>query len=117
MATIGAVTCDIVDALVETLRPRTELWDLPGFDGFGAQLLGRGGAAVRIRAVEYDSANNVEGWLNNVEQLQGTIVSITDGFGVTYTDCLLTFVRRRNKMAVLPQGARGEIEAIGVRLE
>lgn len=121
MATLGSVTCDIINEreAAHTLRQRTETWQTPGVDGYGAQTLGRGDSAIRFEVVKYDNRDNLETWIGNVEAVQGTVVSITDNDGVVFTNVLVTAVRVVERhVAYIPGGTnrRAKLSIDGVKV-
>lgn len=121
MATnVGNVSCDIVDASVNSLKSVIETWRVPGLDGYGAQDLGKGNAPWQARAVEYDTSANIETWFAAIEALEGSVISLETGPGtaVIYSSLLVLDVRRVRRKTVLYEGndrVRGEIALTGVK--
>lgn len=118
MAGIGGVSCDMVKGNARGLKQRVEVWQLPGIDGYGAHKVGQGDAEFSFLGIKYDTAANVQSWVAAIEALQGTVVSIVDDWGVTFTPCLIVSVGRPRRMAAVRPGSsytcRGEIEVLGV---
>lgn len=121
MATLGSVTCDIINEreAAHTLRERVETWQTPGLAGYGAQTLGRGDSPVRFEVVKYANRDNLETWIGNVEAVQGTVVSVTDNDGVVFTNVLVTAVRVVERhVAYIPGGTnrRAMLSIDGVKV-
>lgn len=93
------------------------IFTAPGINGYGAQLHGQGNSEFRVVAVLHDTAANVEIWLRLIEQLQFTIISLVDDYGVTMTGMMVTKVGEPNKRAAVSSlgDCRGEIVLEGVK--
>ena len=112
---IGGHACDFVKGTLRALKETVETWRLPGVDGYGAQLLGFGDSSWQFTGVLYDSNTNVEAWFADLEALQGSIISITDDWGETYSNFLVTEVGVPSKTpAIGAGGARGELTLSGL---
>lgn len=109
MAAVGSVTCTFVRGVSPSLRSRVDTWQLPGIDGYGVQLLGRGDTEWMFEAVLYDDEGDVSTWYTQLEALQGTIVTVVDDWGDSYTNILLVRVSQLDKTIAVPNGARGEV--------
>jgi len=119
MATIGGITCTFVKPdFVRGPKQRLEVWQSPGLDGYGAQSLGLGDAEFRVTAVFYEVSADVEAWFRLLELLQGTIVSITDDWGLTYTGLLIVRVGEPLRRAAwgVDFDTRGELRIEGVKV-
>lgn len=116
--TVGSVGCDLLRGVVEELKERVEVWNRVGFTGYGSHKLGDGESPFRFTAVEHDTSANLQTWFLALEALQGTIVSITDDLADTYTDMLITQVRRISKQRAIHAngGYRAEARILGVKL-
>lgn len=116
MASIGSVSCDFVKGAKTDLKERLEIWQVAGIAGFGAQKLGKGDSAFRFIAVKIDTKANISTWAGNIEDVSGTIVTITDDWAVAHTNCLVVSV---SAVARTPRigtnNCRGEIEIRGVK--
>lgn len=89
MASVGGVTCDYVHGEAAELRERVDVWQVPGIDGYGAQKLAQGEADFMYVLARYDTAANVETWIDNIVALQGTLVTIVDDWEISRTLCLI----------------------------
>jgi hypothetical protein len=93
---IGGVSCRFLSGDVGDLKERIEVWQLPGIDGYGAHLIGKGNSPFVFVATLIDSYANCLTWRDNIEALQGTIVEAEDDFVTTYTDLLVLSVNGWN---------------------
>jgi hypothetical protein len=87
--------------------------------GYGAHVMGGGDAEFVFRALYCGWATDVEAWFYLLEQLQGTIVTVVNDYGVNYSNCLLASVTRVSKGPFRLPGAydtRGEAQIGGVRI-
>ena len=117
MASIGGVTCTFVRGSPPAPKQRVMLWRVAGIDGYGAQRMGLNDSPFEVTAVIYTNAVGLQIWKTALENLQGTIVSITNDLGVSFTRCLVTGVSPMQSMAALAAGGitqRGEITVVGV---
>ena len=119
MPSIGAVTCTFVRGTPHVGVQRVHVWETAGIDGYGAQLLGLGDCPFQVLAVCVDAApfgvgyTNVAQWGQNIQALQGTIVSIINDWGTTYQKCLIAKTSQI-RISVFGNGAKGEILIEGV---
>lgn len=93
------------------------LWRVPGMDGYGAQWMGRNDSPFEVVAVLYSNTEGITLWKTAIENLQGTIVSITNDHGNTSANCLITKVSPMRSIAARAAGGitqRGEITVEGV---
>lgn len=118
MSDIGGENCDIVRGQAPDLKERSEFWQFPGHDTYGAQQLGLGDSAFTFIAVKFGSYAAVLTWARNIYAKQGTLVSVVTDNGTTFTNCLLHKVSAlRPTTAYVPPGTkdtRGELEIKGV---
>jgi hypothetical protein len=117
MAQIGGVLCTFVRGHCPQPKMRLMLWTVPGVDGIGAQAVGYNDSPFEVVAVLYSNALGIEAWKAALEGLQGTIVSITNDLGTTFSRCLITKVSLMRSIAALAHGGitqRGEIVVEGV---
>jgi len=117
MAQIGGVGCTFVRGHCPAKKMRLALWQVPGIDGFGAQRMGYGDSHFQVVAVLYSNAIGLQLWKQSLENLQGTIVSITNDLGITSAGCLIAHVGPLQSMAARAPGGithRGEIIIEGV---
>jgi hypothetical protein len=118
MAQIGSTGCTFVKGMAPTPKQRVITWQVPGIDGYGAQLLGYGDGDFEFHAIAYGTALEILLWSQAIERHQGQIVSIIDDFGTVYTLCLITRVTPLKRTAALVPGTivttRGEMHVSGV---
>ena len=92
MATFGGQTTDFVKGKARGRKQRVELWQRPGVDGYGAQLLGLGDSDATFVLVRYGTLAAVSSWMTLIEAMQGTSVTIVDDDNETITGFLVTRV-------------------------
>jgi hypothetical protein len=121
MAEIGGVSCDFVHHRPgpSGLKERVHVWQSTGYDGYNAQKLGRGDSPFRFTAVKYGTNAALNTWTDNIEALAGSVISIVDDFGDTYTDLLVNPLSIARKTPAVQPGSgdnlRGEILIQGVK--
>ena len=119
MAAIGATNCDMVKGEAPNLKQAVDVWRFPGHSGYGAQLLGLDDAAFVFRAILFDTYALVGDWADDLYDLQGTVVSIVNDQGNTFTNCLIQSVSAVNFTTAKIPGSnsdtRGEAEIRGVK--
>jgi hypothetical protein len=119
-ANVGGTACDFVKTVsVDEQTERIETFAYPGRDGVGAHLLGLNGGRFVFAAVKYDTVANVETWLSALFGWQGTVASIEDDRGDTYSLLITTATRTSRRPAWTPdttdrERAEMRIEAIKV---
>lgn len=118
MASIGSVTTDILRGnSPAALLEQVATWETPGIDGVGALSIGKNGGNFAYTAIRYGSTAAAETFLSDLENLQGTVVSITDDFGEIYGSLLILSVVRTGKIAEIGNGgARAEAAVSGRRI-
>ena len=118
MASIGLVSCTFVKGTIPLLKMRVETWQVPGVDGYGAQLVGYGNAEFSVRAIGYGMFSVINSWAASLESLQGTVVTIVDDWGATSPYCLITRVHTPEFRAAWGThgDCRGEVRIEGVRV-
>jgi len=124
MASIGGTTCTFIHTAggrpPATLRQETEVWRLPGINGYGAMKLGLGGGEFNLVATLYTNKVGVGTWETLLQGKQGTVVTIIDDLGHSHTNCLLVHVGNaritpaRNPAGTITQ--RAEIDITGVKI-
>lgn len=118
MATVGAVTVELLSGDSDPQSEQVDVWTVPGQDGVGAQLLGSNQSAFSYVATLFGSSSDVETRLVNLAAIQGTVITIVDDFSKTRTSCLVTKVKRMGRKLVLREGAtevRAQVAITGVR--
>ena len=109
MASIGSVACSILRGNPRPQQERVETFEIPGIDGVGVHLYGRGGGEWEAEAVVYDSAANVDVWYSAIAALQGSIVAVVNDWPETST-CLILSVGPLDKRVALGEGGcRGAV--------
>jgi len=123
MATIGNVTCSLVKGGVRNKKLRTEVWQTPGVDGYGAMLLGLGDSQFAFTAVAYAAYSlDIIAWVQSIEALQGQVITVVDDWEVVYERLLVTQVgmpKRSPAFGVsggVAYEVRGEITLQGIVL-
>lgn len=117
MASIGSVGCTFVKGHLPAKKLRVEVWEVPGIDGYGAQTTGYGSSQFEIVAVLYSTIFGASAWADQIESLQGKLVTIIDDLGDSTANCLITNVsamRITAARAVEGITTRGEITIQGV---
>ncbi|MCL2647730.1 MAG: hypothetical protein FWD61_12090 [Phycisphaerales bacterium] len=94
MSSIGTISFDIMRGLPALLKSRVDTWEVPGVDGYGAQLLGKGDAEFDLVTISYlgvgNSPNNeAQFHILNCAAMQGTIQTIVDDWGDSYANILI----------------------------
>jgi hypothetical protein len=116
MPTIGTIECTFVKGTAAELKERVEAWQRPGIDGYGAQTVGKGDAPFAFTAVLYDTQENVESWIADLEALQGQVIDVTDDWGREHASLLVLRVTPvGQRLAAGSGGCRGEVRIEGVR--
>lgn len=120
-ATVGGVSCTYVQGSQRGFVQRVLTWFVPGVDGYFALKLGFNDSSFAFRCIQYDSLTNLQTWKNTLEALIGTVVSVTDDQGTTYSSLLVTDVRGspRWRTPAINSGVagvttRGELSVSGV---
>lgn len=110
MASIGAVSCSILRGNPRPQQERVETFEIPGIDGVGVHLYGKGGGEWEAEAVLYDSAANVDIWHAAIASLQGSIVPIVNDWSVTTSSVLILSVGQLDKRVAIGEGGcRGSV--------
>ena len=96
MASIGSETVDeILNGRVPTLGEQTEIWQIPGHDGYGVRKLGTGAAEFNLTTSRVLSTENAaDTHYTNAQALRSTVISVTDQDNDVHTNCLVTNVAR-----------------------
>ena len=81
--------------LPQPLKNRVDTWEVPGVDGYGAQLLGKGDAEFELTTISYhgeegDANLDAFNTIKLCAAMQGTIQTITDDWGDEYENILIT---------------------------
>jgi len=116
--TVGGYACDYVSGHAQPLAEEVEVWRTPGIDAYGAQKIGVGDGAFDFRLLRFNTDATVDLWAAVIRALQGTLVTIVNDRGDTFTNCLIMRVSQPNITAIIGAGGettRGEIKIMGVR--
>ncbi len=106
MASIGGITTTIMRGTPPTTKPRVDTWQVPGLDGYGAQLLGEGDSEFDLTTIFYaasDAAANSK--IASCENLQGQLVNVITDFGDTYPNVLVVHMDPAIKRPMIYQGS------------
>jgi hypothetical protein len=94
---IGSYSPDYIISRCTQPATVVDVWSVPGVDGIGAQQMGTRGGEFQLVSVEYffgytdnsTSANTTE---SDCYAMQGTILTVTDNYGTTWENMLVTKV-------------------------
>ncbi len=119
MSAIGSQSCTFVRNDAPALKERVDVWQIGGYDGYGAQLFGKGESQCQFKALLFGTNAAVESWVVAIEAMQGSIQSITNDHGTTYS-VLITKISPPKRTAAIIRGTAydtlGELTVSGVRL-
>jgi len=105
MPSIGGVSCDRVSGDPGVIKEAVVTWKVLGLDGIGSFKLGKNDSDFQLLGVKYDSEANVLAWVTQIENLQGSVVTVVNDRGVTTNNVLLELVGQASlKPAYLPGG-------------
>lgn len=107
MAGIGGISCTFVHGEFSELRQRTRIWQRPGYNGIGAQLMGLGHGDAQMRAVLYADYAAGLAWVDSINALQGQLVSVVDDHATTWENVLIHSVGRPQRRRALIPGGTG----------
>lgn len=116
MASVGGVSCDFVHRRrVASPQTRVETWSVPGQDGVGIHLLGKGSGEAVFEAVVFAAQSSLQTWYDSLIALVGTIVTIVDDFGASGSNILIRSVGPLDKSVALAgsTNGRGAAEIMG----
>jgi hypothetical protein len=85
----SAITCTFVKGEVGALKERTEVWQRPGIDGYGAMTLGLGDSGFEFECVLYDTFANIGSWIDDINACQGQVCGVTNDWNVTWSSLLV----------------------------
>ena len=90
-ANVGGVSCDFVRHRpgVRGQQKRVQIWEVPGYDGFGALIMGKSGALFAFTVIKFGTGAQVQTWIDAVEAKKGSLVTIEDDWGTEHTGCLI----------------------------
>lgn len=109
MPSIGAIQCSIVRGNPRLQTERVELYQVPGIDSYGVHLIGKGDGRWRASAVLYSTPSLVELWYQSIQSQVGSLVIITNDWGVQCPQSILIGVSPLRKTPNRGEsGCRGE---------
>jgi len=112
MASVGGIDCDFVRGTVPGLKTVGEVWHPPGRDGFGAQDLGDGDGRFAVTAVKASDSDTVEAWIDSLEALAWTVVTVVDDHEVTTASCLVESVGVARREGLRLKSGAGMIDGV-----
>ncbi len=117
--TIGGIQCTFLhERAWQPLKQTVEIWHVPGHDGFGGQILGKGDSPCQYEAKKLDSDANCESWATSIYALQGTVVTVINEWGNQRDNVLVVSARFQAKVAdPVNGGCRYEILINGLTLQ
>jgi hypothetical protein len=90
MATIGAVSFDTLHGNAVKEAEIVEQWSRMGTDGSGARKVGKRSRPLPWTGTKWsDSAAAADTHVETCQALAGTVVTITDEWGIERTNCLI----------------------------
>ena len=101
-----------------TPKMRSEVWQVPGINGYGLALLGVGDSAFTLQAILYGTLAECGSWAASIQALQSAIVAVTNDLGQTYSQVFLIKTEtpivqpRRKPGTTITHRAEIEIKAI-----
>lgn len=112
-ASFGGISTSILTMpSAPVTKQRVDTWQVPGLDGYGAQLLGEGDSEFDVTAIVYCQASGLtsadaiaEQLIVNMELLQGTIISIVSDWGDNYENVLAIHMDPAVKQPCIYRGA------------
>jgi hypothetical protein len=108
MGTINGITCSKLSGHPRPQQERIEQFEIPGIDGVGLHLFGKGDGMWQAELVYYDTGANVDLWYQLVVASVGQIVSVTNDWNTTASDVLVLQVGPMQKTVAIGEGgARG----------
>jgi hypothetical protein len=120
MASIGGTSCTFVKGTLPAQREESEVWRVPGINGYGIALMGLGDSRTELTAVIFDTAANVNSWTATLQLLQGAIGEITNDHGDSYALCYFNRVGNLKKDTIRIPGSatncRGEVQIEAILL-
>lgn len=111
MTGIGGINCTLFSATQNRTKETTEIWRVPGYDGYGIHKQGMADSEYQARGILFDTNNDVEAWYAALCVLQGDIVTWVNDWGDTGFQSLVKRVGPLKKQSSLhgPGVVRGEV--------
>ena len=98
----------ILRGLPSLLKTRGETWEVPGLDGYGAQTLGQGDGEFDFTTITYEiDTTDADNDIQTAQGAQSKLVAITDDWGNSFSNVLITHVDANQpdtKMPIIWQG-------------
>jgi hypothetical protein len=102
---IAGISLDIVQGLPAVLKIRVDKWEVPGLDGYGAQTFGLGDADFQTTTINFCADNTAANTLlNSFVDLQGTVATLIDNFGSSFSVLVLHVDTDNGKRAMIWNG-------------
>jgi hypothetical protein len=116
MAAIGGISCTFLRGQLPAKKARVRVWEIPGLDGVGAQILGLGDSGGELRAVQFGTYSQVVTWVALLEAMQGSLVTVVNDFGQSTPLFLVESVSVPRIRPAIGSGytTRGELSIRGV---
>lgn len=109
MPSIGAITVDVMRGRPAPMGESTAEITRPGVDGVAIRKTGQRSAPATIRTVKGIAAGtsgaDLKTHIEACRALMGTLVTVTDGFGIAWTNVLIKDVQIEEEAALLIVGA------------
>ncbi|MCG8407567.1 MAG: hypothetical protein MI923_20410 [Phycisphaerales bacterium] len=123
--TVNGTACDFVEGHATRLREESEVYFVNGHDGPGIILKGKRGGEFDFTAFKYGGTNGIFGWIQTLEDLQGSIVEIVNDVGEVFPNC---YVQKAERLPIkaairhtgtIPEedGLEASVQLMGVLLE
>jgi len=109
------VACDLVRGDPTQQTQRLAVWHTPGVNNPGAHALGLGNGRFRVVAVEWAAAATLVAWQASLAALVGSVVTITNDWGTSYANCLITRVGPLQRTTANVGSGRGQVQIEGIR--
>lgn len=104
MASIGGITCTFLRGVPPAMKEEAAITRRPGIDGYEIHLTGKGDAQGQLTASFRSSNAGCNTWVNSLQALQGTVVTVVNDHGDTFAGCYLAHVGQPTKSAAYRPG-------------
>ena len=108
MPSVAGTTVNILSGSPKPLSERAVIYQTPGYDGYGVQLLGTGDNQTDLRCVLYGTSAAVKNTYELICGQQSNLVTIVNDLGQTYNNTLIQKVGQLAIRTAFPYGVRGE---------
>ena len=103
-ATIGGIACDFLSGNAADEKEQVRVWHRLGVDGLGTLAIGSGDSEFSFRATRIEIDATVKAWIESIEALQGTTVTIVDDHAWEHANMTIIRVRRLSVAAAYRPG-------------